>query len=70
MQANDSKLLWNSINWKGKVDIKEVEGPNDDQFKEHVEKLLNLENIADIGDVDIENGVPYIPVLDDPVLCR
>ena len=66
MQMNDSRLLWNSINWKGNINRRDFEQPNEETFKAHVENLLNPENCLDINDVDLDNNVPYIPVLDDP----
>ena len=65
MQVNDSKLLWNSINWKGNVEINEHRQPSDDIFKQHVENLLNPINIPDIDDINLDNNVPYIPILDN-----
>ena len=47
MHSNDNKLLWKSINWKGSLEIENKERPSDNNFKEHVEKLLNPENIPD-----------------------
>ena len=66
LECNDSKLVWRSIDWKGNVEIQDCEQPNDVSFKEHFEKLLDPEGVPDIEHVDIEDNVPYIPVLDDP----
>lgn len=72
LQSNDSKLVWSSINWKGNVEMNECEQPSDELFKDHIENLLNPENVPDIANVDVENdvNVPYIPVLDDPFSMR
>lgn len=65
LETNDTKMIWKSINWKGNVDQNKGDRPNDAQFKEHFEKLLNTENARTSFSCDISTA-PYIPILDDP----
>lgn len=64
LDTNDTKLIWKSINWKGDIEENDYDKPNENQFKEHFENLLNPETIR-CDESDISN-VPYIPLLDDP----
>ena len=63
---HNNKLLWNLINWKESLEVKNKERPSDSNFKEHVEKLLNPRDTLEIEEETLENSVPYIPVLDNP----
>lgn len=65
MDTNDGKLIWKSINWKGSVECNDAENPDDEQFKEHFEKLLNPPDVENL-DNDVPESAPYIPILDDP----
>ena len=44
LQNSDPKHIWKSVNWKGKLDMREVKQPSDEQFKGHFENLLNPVN--------------------------
>ena len=68
LHSNDSKLIWQSINWKGDIASEEGSQPNDEMFKNHFENLLDPE-MADnmnFSCSDFYSNVPYIPLLDDP----
>ena len=62
LEANDSRVIWNSINWSGKFGIhgnKEV--PSPETFKYHFEDLLFTKEETSVDDIDISSS-PYIPV--------
>lgn len=67
LQSQNDKLLPKSINCKGSLEMENKERPNDNDFKEHVVKLLKPENMSEKGEEVRENRGPYIPVLDDPL---
>ena len=64
MDRNDPRLIWKAINWRGEINDKDIETPNDEQFGSHFNNLLNLN--SDTHPEPIINNAPYIPVLDDP----
>ena len=66
IDCDDPKLLWRAIDWKGEFDpTPEKEKPSDEEFRVHLEQLLNP---ADLNDdwPTVVNQVS-IPVLDDPI---
>ena len=64
LENNDSKTIWNAIDWKGKISDDNSDQPDADQFKLHFEDLLNTDQ-EDQLDIDLSDS-PYIPVVDDP----
>ena len=69
-QANDSKQIWNRIDWKGAVcdsdnDDSNVR-PSDDDFKIHFEHLLNPPGTVPV-DLSVTQGCPYVHLLDDDI---
>ena len=67
ISTNDSKYIWNAINWKGDlVSTNEGKTPSPIAFKHHFQKLLLTEEDEPIDNIDIKSS-PYIPVLDDPI---
>ena len=68
-EENDSRKIWDAINWNGSVEDNTVkERPSNDEFKIHFEKLLGPPGIED---PDVSAGrAPYIPLLDDPFQGR
>ncbi|KAK3871109.1 hypothetical protein Pcinc_023755 [Petrolisthes cinctipes] len=69
LETNDTRMIWKSINWKGNVDQNKDDRPNEAQFKEHLENLLNPEHTHAITSCDV-SAAPYIPILDDPFTCE
>ena len=63
--ANDSKIIWRAINWKGQVVDGADTQPSDIHFKMHFEKLFNPPSVNFSDSVDVSSA-PYIPILDDP----
>ena len=62
LEANDSKSIWKSIDWRGEMSKLPMGCPSEDSFKIHFENLLN----QDIPMNDVTD-CPYIPILDDPI---
>ena len=67
LRSKDPKALWNAINWKGEI----TEGaaasddrPSDNDFKEHMEQLLNPPGTPLLTD-DIIDQHMHVPVLDN-----
>ena len=65
---NDSRKLWQNINWNGTVsdDSGNKDQPSDDQFRDHFENLLNPPRVDRFP---VISG-PYIPITDDPFSPR
>ena len=69
LATKDSRLLWQSINWKGDFENskqKESE-PTSKQFCEYFDKLLNSRQQQNITLFVPEHRYIYIPILDDPI---
>ena len=64
MESKDPKTIWGAINWKGDIDKRSTNCPDDEHFKIHFEELLN-DSSNDSFEQDLEE-CPYIPILDDP----
>ena len=66
LDSNDSKVLWQAINWNGHYDEKSVtDRPADSEFQEHLEELLcptdtDITNLTENSDIEI-------PILDCPI---
>ena len=75
LEANDSRQLWNAIDWSGKVKESDqpIDGqsPTDEQFKAHFEALLNPnpEDRLDLRTV-IHGNETSIPITDDLITER
>ncbi|KAK4295004.1 hypothetical protein Pmani_032401 [Petrolisthes manimaculis] len=69
LETNDTKMIWKFINWKGNVDQNMDDRPNEAQFKEHLENLLNPEHANTTTSCDV-SAAPYIPILDDLFTCE
>ncbi|KAG0710222.1 hypothetical protein GWK47_023245 [Chionoecetes opilio] len=66
LETNDAKQIWAAVNWKGNIDTSENFRPDDEQFRQHFEELLNPGHSHDVvASVDLDSA-PTIPVLDDP----
>ena len=65
---NESKSVWQAIDWKGKYNSQQPSSiPSDQAFKQHFESLLNGNCHAEIHDaIETSQNSPYIPLLDDP----
>ena len=64
--ANDSRTLWRGIDWNGKYrETTSEEGPTESAFQDHLERLLNPNDIDPIVPADLATDVS-IPLLDDP----
>jgi len=68
MNCGDDSILWKAIDWKGEFNPKNRDNehqPSEEQFQEHLEKLLNPsdESIT----TDLSDYHTTIPVLDDPI---
>ena len=60
---DDSKKIWQAINWNGSVvNGKNDEMPSDEEFKQHFENLLSPPEAEIAHPVD----GPHIPLTDDP----
>ena len=66
LNSNDDKLLWKAVDWNGGINQKTLQCPNDNDFKENLECLLNPEGVPELNVSDYQTDV-YIPVLDDPI---
>ena len=63
----DSKALWKGIDWKGEFqEIASKERPPESAFQEHMERLLNPDNVEPLQYPDHQATVS-IPSLDDPL---
>ena len=68
MECGDKKLLWKAIDWKGQFKPETHDGeiqPSEEEFREHLEKLLNPgeEPIT----TDLSDYHTTIPILDDRI---
>ena len=65
---NESKSVWQAIDWKGKYNSQQPSSiPSDQAFKQHFESPLNGNCHAEINDaIKTSQNSPYIPLLDDP----
>ena len=63
LASKDPRIIWNAINWKGKVKDEGDNTPTDAEFKDYFEKLLHREGNNDL-EIDVTES-PYIPLLDD-----
>ena len=63
---NDSKQLWNAINWKGELGTKRVNSPSDEVFKSHFENLLNPGK-CEYAEMPLTYRDISVPILDDPI---
>ena len=69
IDCDDPKMLWRAIDWKGEFDpTPDKEKPSDEEFRIHLEHLLNPANLDDEWPT-IVNQVS-IPMLDDPIAER
>ena len=71
MSCEDDSLLWKAIDWKGQFDptcIKNDNQPSEEQFREHLENLLNTP--TDNEHIDLSNYNINVPVLDDPIQIK
>ena len=66
LNSNDDKLLWNSINWKGNICEPVYDKPPDEHFKEHLEAILNPDDVIELNPNEFQSDV-HIPLLDDPI---
>jgi len=66
VDSQSEKVLWRAINWKGEMTMKSPDAPSDEQFKRHLEKLCNPEQLGEVDFSGIRTGVT-IPVLDRPI---
>ena len=65
LEANDSKALWRGIDWKGEFrEVENKERPSEVVFQEHMERLLNPDDVEPLHYPDGHNV--SIPALDDP----
>ena len=68
LAANDSRTLWKGIDWNGKYQETPLEeGPTEGAFQNHLERLLNPDDIAPVTICNSEEQVT-IPLLDDPFI--
>ena len=70
LELNDSKKIWNAIDWSGRIGggKNTINGqPSDDSFKIHFEALLNPMD-SELPD-PAYTGV-YMPITDDPIQPR
>ncbi len=66
ISSRDSKTLWASIGWDGKMDQHPTDNaPSDEMFQAHFEDLLNQQHTP-VQDLPT-HGAPEIPVLDGPI---
>ena len=54
------------MDWNGGINQKTLQSPNDNDFKENLECLLNPEGVPELNVSDYQTDV-YIPALDDPI---
>ena len=67
LEANDSRLIWNAIDWSGKIGLQENKEVPAETFRYHFEDhLLFTNKESSLDDIDI-SALPYIPVLDDAI---
>ena len=66
LAANDSRTLWKGIDWNGKYqETSAEEGPTEEAFQNHLERLLNPADIEPTVMNNLEEQIT-IPLLDDP----
>ena len=69
IDCEDPKMLWRAIDWKGEFNAApEKEKPSDEEFRLHLEHLLNPENLDDEWPT-VVNQVS-VPMLDEPITLR
>ena len=67
MKANDSRSLWQGIDWNGKYrETKTTERPPEEAFRDHMERLLNPSVNEPIDPTLANTTETTIPLLDDP----
>ena len=67
MKANDSRSLWQGIDWNGKYrETKTTERPPEEAFRDHMERLLNPSDNEPIDPTLANTTEITIPLLDDP----
>ena len=70
LACNDSKTIWQKINWNGDAQsdnpIKKKK-PSENEFKNHFEKLLNEPDSLSLELPPEIDECPYIPLTDDPI---
>ena len=66
LMDNDHKGIWKAISWNGKIEHNTNDSPDDEQFREHYERLLLNPDAEDLNTYDT-SACPSIPVLDDPI---
>jgi exonuclease III len=67
LTQKEPRLLWKAINWNGVIKDTTDERPEDDQFREHFEKLLNPQDTPRNLMVYAQANGMHLPVTDDPV---
>ena len=67
MKANDSRSLWQGIDWNGKYrETKTTERPPEEAFRDHMERLLNPSVNEPIDPTLANTTETTMPLLDDP----
>ena len=68
LSCKDDRMLWNAINWKGEYMGGETEEgwPSEEEFKAHLEHLLNPSEAEICSDEELATDV-CIPVLDETI---
>ena len=66
LDTNDDRLLWEAIDWKGDIRDSKANHPPDLAFKQHLEEVMNPDNISHISPNDYDTDI-YVPILDDPI---
>lgn len=67
LKNNDSKGIWNTVNWKGKItNDQSSDTASVAKFKLHFEKLLNPAYSQMINLTTLQD-CPYMSIMDDPL---
>ena len=69
--GKDGKLMWNNIEWNGKVEIKIDKTHHDYQIYQYFKNIFcshKMNNLPTVSNIigDFDNYHVYTPMLDDP----
>ena len=69
IDCDDPKMLWRAIDWKGEFNpAPEKEKPSDEEFRVHLEQLLNPGDLNDEWPTVVDQV--SVPMLDEPIALR
>ena len=68
LQDQDDARVWRAVDWRGEITHERnvATPPSDDEFKNHLEIMLNPQGVND-SDLNEFLNLPTIPILDEPI---